>query len=134
MKFVTLLICPYFTEFTNGDSANHGVRAVGKDGRNSFNVITPPGQSHKHRFVAAREPIRIDCPVHASMEYGTNSPSIKSVTVSNPGGFKEFKQAAFSSIAGGVPEPATWAMMLVGVGLAGAQMRRSRTRTANALI
>jgi hypothetical protein len=59
--------------------------------------------------------------------------TIQSVTVSNPGGFKEFKQPAFST-GGAVPEPATWAMMLVGVGLAGAQMRRSRARTANALI
>jgi hypothetical protein len=57
--------------------------------------------------------------------------TIQSVTVSNSGGFKEFKQAAFS--VGTVPEPATWAMMLVGVGLAGAQMRRARARAASAI-
>src|SRR5439155_9212045 len=59
--------------------------------------------------------------------------TIQSVTVSNPGGFKEFKQAAFSNGLP-VPEPATWAMMMVGVGLAGAQLRRTRSRTVNAVI
>ena len=29
--------------------------------------------------------------------------------------------------AGGVPEPASWALMIAGFGLAGAQLRRRRT-------
>jgi hypothetical protein len=37
-------------------------------------------------------------------------------------------QAAFEvdnlSVANGVPEPATWAMMLIGFGLVGLQLRR----------
>jgi plastocyanin len=54
-------------EFTNSDGANHGVRADSKNPRNCFNVITPPGMSHRVKFGATKEPVRIDCPVHASM-------------------------------------------------------------------
>ncbi|HXQ16952.1 MAG TPA: PEPxxWA-CTERM sorting domain-containing protein [Caulobacteraceae bacterium] len=37
------------------------------------------------------------------------------------------------SVTGGVPEPATWAMMLLGVGLVGAGMRMARPKTSAAL-
>jgi hypothetical protein len=51
--------------------------------------------------------------------------SIKSVNVT--GDFKELKQIEFSGIAGAVPEPATWALMLLGFGAMGfAGYRRSR--------
>jgi hypothetical protein len=33
---------------------------------------------------------------------------------------------AVGVLAGGVPEPATWAMMILGAGLAGTSLRRSR--------
>lgn len=36
----------------------------------------------------------------------------------------------FTAAAGAVPEPATWAMMIVGVGLIGGALRRCRSRTA----
>ena len=36
----------------------------------------------------------------------------------------------FNLAAAGVPEPATWGMMLLGFGLMGSSMRRRRTRTA----
>ena len=32
----------------------------------------------------------------------------------------------FGDIAGGVPEPATWAMLLLGLGMVGSSMRRRR--------
>lgn len=35
-----------------------------------------------------------------------------------------------SAIAGGVPEPATWAMMIVGMGAVGATMRRRRAKVS----
>jgi plastocyanin len=54
-------------EFANGDSANHGVRSGCADGRNCFNTITPPGKSHRVRFFASKDPVRIDCPLHATM-------------------------------------------------------------------
>jgi hypothetical protein len=38
-----------------------------------------------------------------------------------------------SQIIGGVPEPATWAMMLLGLGAVGAAMRRGRDRDRAAL-
>ena len=54
-------------EFANSDSCNHGVRASNSDARNSFNLITPPGRSLKLRFHAAKDPVKIDCPLHAPM-------------------------------------------------------------------
>lgn len=40
--------------------------------------------------------------------------------------------AVFFGTAGGVPEPATWAMMLLGLGLVGGSMRRRRAQFAPA--
>ncbi len=54
-------------EFTNSDSANHCVQAVAAEGENTFNVITAPGNSYKHRFVKSRRAISVRCPIHASM-------------------------------------------------------------------
>jgi hypothetical protein len=39
---------------------------------------------------------------------------------------------AVGVLAGGVPEPATWAMMILGAGLAGASLRRNRRAVAGA--
>lgn len=55
--------------------------------------------------------------------YSTDGETIQSIIVSDPAGFKEFKQIEFSA-AGTVPEPATWALMLVGVGALGGVLRR----------
>lgn len=55
--------------------------------------------------------------------------TIKSVEIVNSGGFKEAKQFEFLSVGSnptGVPEPATWAVMLIGFGAIGAKMRHSR--------
>lgn len=38
--------------------------------------------------------------------------------------FKDVKQISFDAVQGGVPEPASWAMMLAGFGLVGAAARR----------
>lgn len=40
-----------------------------------------------------------------------------------------FSNAVIVTPPGGVPEPATWAMMLMGFGVAGSALRRSRRRT-----
>jgi len=42
--------------------------------------------------------------------------------------------AMFFGTAGGVPEPATWGMMLLGLGLVGGSMRRRRAQFATAQI
>lgn len=41
------------------------------------------------------------------------------------GGFT--RQVVFSTATAAVPEPATWAMMLLGLGAVGCALRRSRT-------
>ncbi len=53
--------------------------------------------------------------------------TIKSVTISDSGGFKESKQFEFAlepTVTSGVPELSTWAMMIIGFGGVGLQMRR----------
>jgi plastocyanin len=54
-------------EFRNSDTANHGVRATSLEPENCFNVTTPPGGRHVHRFVASKYPVAIGCPVHSAM-------------------------------------------------------------------
>ncbi|HSZ51246.1 MAG TPA: PEPxxWA-CTERM sorting domain-containing protein [Caulobacteraceae bacterium] len=56
--------------------------------------------------------------------------TIKSVVVTDSGGFKEFKQIDFSptSTVPIVPEPATWALMLIGLGATGGVLRRRAHR------
>jgi plastocyanin len=55
-------------EFLNSDPPNHGVLAASLEDKNCFNVVTPPGGSYKHRFVAGRNPaVALSCPLHANM-------------------------------------------------------------------
>ena len=42
----------------------------------------------------------------------------------------EAANSVITAQAGGVPEPATWAMMIIGFGLAGSMVRRRRAVTA----
>jgi len=64
--------------------------------------------------------------------------TIRSIELINSGGFKEAKQFTFTdsefSVTGGpTPEPATWATMLLGIGLVGGTLRVARrTRAAEA--
>jgi hypothetical protein len=44
--------------------------------------------------------------------------------------YQGIQSAIGSEITSGVPEPATWAMMILGIGLAGGAMRRRRRQTA----
>jgi plastocyanin len=54
-------------EFRNGDDANHGITANSSEPRNRFDLVTPPGGSQTHRFVASESPVALGCPVHGSM-------------------------------------------------------------------
>jgi hypothetical protein len=48
----------------------------------------------------------------------------------NPGDAGTLSVRALNNVAGGVPEPATWAMMLIGFGGVGATLRSTRKQTA----
>jgi hypothetical protein len=48
----------------------------------------------------------------------------------NPPGYYNDNTGSFTVSIGGVPEPSTWAMMLVGVGLMGVALRASRRQRA----
>ena len=54
-------------EFLNNDLANHGIMATSFDEKNSFNIITSPASSYRHRFVATKRPVKIACPLHSGM-------------------------------------------------------------------
>jgi plastocyanin len=53
--------------FRNGDGANHGVIASSLEPKNRFSVVTPPGGSSGHRFMASKDPVAIGCPIHVAM-------------------------------------------------------------------
>jgi len=58
---------------------------------------------------------------------------IQSVTFSGTSGtvgFDNFEFDSVTPVAGGVPEPAAWSLMIAGFGLAGAALRRRRTVVA----
>lgn len=59
----------------------------------------------------------------------TNAGGISSIFISNDGGGIEVDHLQFG-FAGNVPEPAAWALMIAGFGLAGAGLRRGRVAVA----
>ena len=52
------------------------------------------------------------------------------VAASTSGSNDAFKLSSLKANVAAVPEPATWGMMMIGLGLAGAMMRRSKANTA----
>lgn len=54
--------------FENNDLCNHGVRANSVLKANTFNVNTPAGQPFDFDFKAQKNPVVIDCPIHAWMK------------------------------------------------------------------
>lgn len=48
-------------------------------------------------------------------------------SAANPGGFPSLGAISFADTAGAVPEPATWALLILGFGVVGGAMRRRRT-------
>ena len=59
--------------------------------------------------------------------------TIKWVSIQNSGGFKNFKQVNWMGSSASTPEPASWALMLLGLGGVGGALR-SRRKTAQANI
>lgn len=91
-------------------------------------ILTGAGQ-----ILAASTPITVNGQVHTSLSYDfTSADGIRIQW--GPDGYDvgidniEFTVSALSSSA--VPEPATWAMMIAGFGMAGAAIRRRERRLA----
>lgn len=55
---------------------------------------------------------------------GVDGESIAKVTVTAEDGFSAFRQVRLGDASLAVPEPATWGLMILGIGFAGAAMRR----------
>lgn len=56
-------------KFTNSDAANHNVRAVSLEERNTFNIYTAVGGEYEHVFYPTRKshPVRLSCDIHPWM-------------------------------------------------------------------
>jgi hypothetical protein len=65
---------------------------------------------------------------NGNFEIGITGGLFDSITIASTGdhGFGAIKQVSFEPVAGAVPEPATWAMMLLGFGAIGVSMRRRK--------
>lgn len=57
------------------------------------------------------------------------SPSLLEFTFRQDPSYWHIDDISVQGLAGGVPEPATWAMMILGLGAVGAALRRRRTAT-----
>lgn len=62
-------------------------------------------------------------------DFGTSG--VGHITLDNTQGFSNAALYTTAAPPPGVPEPATWAMMLIGFGAAGAALRRRRNRTTS---
>lgn len=60
----------------------------------------------------------------------TNAGGISSISISNSSGGIEVDDLQYGAATGGVPEPATWALMMVGVAGLGGMMRTRRRQVA----
>lgn len=56
-------------KFTNSDIANHNVRAISLEERNTFNIYTGVGREYEHVFYPQRKshPVRLSCDIHPWM-------------------------------------------------------------------
>jgi hypothetical protein len=78
---------------------------------------------------------------HSDADTGTLTPLANAINVFETGGWQTVLQGPVSNnddytvqIRSGVPEPATWTIMLAGLGLTGAVLRRRRIATPSELI
>lgn len=61
---------------------------------------------------------------------GIDGQTIRSVSITTAGGIQDIRQIRLDqSVAAAVPEPGTWALMLLGFGGIGASLRRRRSQT-----
>ncbi|HEX2816099.1 MAG TPA: PEPxxWA-CTERM sorting domain-containing protein [Phenylobacterium sp.] len=104
--------------WTDGDGPNRTFEAFDENGNSLGTIIdsTPlffssggDGDFHNYRFFGA-----------------TNAGGISSIFIANDGGGIEVDHLQYGLLNAGVPEPATWGLMIGGFGLAGATLRRRR--------
>jgi hypothetical protein len=129
----------------NLDTASASISGISDNGTGTFTAVAGPvNQSPFGSFEYA-----VDCTSGCSTGYNASSPTQLSFTVSAPtaltindivtNGSNYYFAADVSNtqgvtgnigatgLTGGVPEPATWAMMILGMGGIGATLRRRRS-------
>ena len=149
------IVTPTFTSPTNGltytpHSGTYfaALGAIGADGTLSQTFADVAGQSYEASFYLASDgltpndfavtgpgalslPTMTDVPASPYVFYfgfftGSGSDTITFIARDDPG----FFSLDDVSVTAVVPEPATWATMILGLGLAGAALRRRRTLAA----
>lgn len=103
----------------------------------TYNRLTINSTSGTYNFTAAGMSFPVtngDQSFSQYVRFATNAPGelITSAIFGNNPSTDAFEVANFS-VAPAVPEPATWAMLIVGFGFIGSALRKSRTRISAAL-
>lgn len=122
----------------NGGYANFSTGAYTGDGSQASHWKDMPGYSDANDCFVSNVEIGIMDPTsgYCQMGYVTDNDlaamdaigyNLNLDTLNNTG-YNISTGQIFQQLAGGVPEPATWAMMISGFGLVGAAARRSRTK------
>ena len=67
-----------------------------------------------------------------ALDFGNSLIDVTSLTWSNGAEFHQVDNLRLSAAAGGIPEPMTWAMLVLGFGTSGCALRRGRARQSQA--
>ena len=112
--------------FTGLFAADNLLQDITLNGVTIYTSSTPSGGSDYSGWTAFGDTS------HLGFTSGVNTLTFDVVNYAQNGGNPAGLNVQFLSTPGGVPEPATWAMMLVGFGGLGAAMRSQRKRSAAA--
>lgn len=111
-----------FSLFNGGTFNNVEFRIFGGDGTASFSLTDNAGQVFDFNGLALTGDSRFAF-------QGIDGQSIRSASLSVSGGFQDLRQVRLSPLSvAAVPEPGTWAMMILGFGMVGGSLRAAKRR------